>query len=148
MIANDEPYFKVAYSMIRAEEMAKGTWTDYDERAFRNRLAEARFISQPSDIASERLLGAPCDEAMAWALTESSESTEAVYSKTLAAEILELNKYIASLKGELSASKKQLESVLYLVAERVPGETRLQTAMRIITEHENRDCEGGTQEEA
>lgn len=35
VIAHDEPYFQQAYSMIRDNEKAKGTWTDEDERVWR-----------------------------------------------------------------------------------------------------------------
>jgi hypothetical protein len=31
VIANDEPYFKQAYDLIRKNEKAKGTWTEEDE---------------------------------------------------------------------------------------------------------------------
>ena len=35
VIAHDEPYYKSAYGMIRAEERRKGTWTDGDEAEFK-----------------------------------------------------------------------------------------------------------------
>ena len=34
VIANDEPYFLDAYSMIRKEERSKDTWTEEDEIAY------------------------------------------------------------------------------------------------------------------
>jgi hypothetical protein len=41
VIAEDEPYFSKAYAMIRVCEMAKGTWTEEDERLYRDALAAA-----------------------------------------------------------------------------------------------------------
>lgn len=34
VIANDEPYYLVAYLMIRENEKARGTWNDEDERVY------------------------------------------------------------------------------------------------------------------
>jgi hypothetical protein len=41
VIAEDEPYFSKAYAMIRVCEMAKGTWTEEDERLYRDALVAA-----------------------------------------------------------------------------------------------------------
>lgn len=36
VIAEDEPYFAEAYSLIRKNEMSKGTWTEEDERIYQS----------------------------------------------------------------------------------------------------------------
>jgi hypothetical protein len=41
VIAEDEPYFSKAYAMIRVYELAKGTWTEEDERLYLYALAAA-----------------------------------------------------------------------------------------------------------
>jgi len=37
VIAADEPYFKVAYDLVREREMENGTWTVEDEQKYRDR---------------------------------------------------------------------------------------------------------------
>jgi hypothetical protein len=41
VIAEDELYFSKAYAMIRVYEIAKGTWTEEDERLYLDALAAA-----------------------------------------------------------------------------------------------------------
>ena len=36
VVAHDEPYFKEVYTMIKLEELLKGTWTKEDEKKYQN----------------------------------------------------------------------------------------------------------------
>jgi hypothetical protein len=36
VVACDEPYFMEAYSLIRSHETTKGSWSDMDERVYRD----------------------------------------------------------------------------------------------------------------
>jgi hypothetical protein len=36
VVACDEPYFMGTYSLIRSHEMAKGSWSEVDERIYRD----------------------------------------------------------------------------------------------------------------
>jgi len=36
VVACDEPYFMEAYSLIRSHETTKGSWSDVDERVYRD----------------------------------------------------------------------------------------------------------------
>ena len=51
------------------------------------------------------------------------------------------NKEIADLKRELESYKKIYHELIMVVSEKYPNETRHQTALRYITEHEARQHE-------
>jgi hypothetical protein len=40
VVAADEPYFDKVYGLIRTNERIKGTWTDEDERKYRDAIGE------------------------------------------------------------------------------------------------------------
>lgn len=63
VIADDEPYYFEAYSLIREHEIQKGTWSEEDERIFRVQWAGSKPGAPiPTDIASEKGAYWICDD--------------------------------------------------------------------------------------